>query len=95
MIAGVCVAAIQLITPNQMRGQASAVFLLAVNCIGFGIGPSLVAIFNDFIFYTGNSLSLSLSSAALLIGPVCITWYWKSLPAYRSQYLTNFELKRK
>ncbi len=95
MIAGVCVAAIQLITPNQMRGQASAVFLLAVNCIGFGIGPTLVAIFNDFIFNTENPLSLSLSSAALLIGPVCITWYWQSLPAYRSQYLTNVDLTGK
>lgn len=95
MIAGVCVAAIQLITPNQMRGQASAVFLLAVNCIGFGIGPSLVAIFNDFIFYSENSLSLSLTSTAILIGPICIAWYWKSLPAYRRQYMVNFGLHGK
>ena len=78
-----------------MRGQASAVFLLVVNCIGFGIGPSLVAIFNDFIFSTENSLSLSLSCTALLIGPVCIAWYWQSLPAYRGQYLTNFDLRGK
>ncbi len=94
MIAGVCVAAIQLITPNQMRGQASAVFLLAVNCIGFGIGPSLVAGFNDFVFFNENSLSLSLTVTAVLIAPICIVWYWRSLPAYRNQYLANNDLQR-
>ena len=54
-----------------------------------------MGILNDFIFYTENSLSLSLSCTALLIGPVCITWYWQSLPAYRSQYLTNVDLRGK
>ncbi len=86
MIAGVCVTAIQLITPNQMRGQASAIFLFLVNCIGFGLGPSLVAIFNDFIFFQYEALSNSLTSTAFCIAPICIVWYWRSLSAYQREF---------
>jgi MFS family permease len=83
MIAAVCVAAIQLITPNQLRGQASAVFILAINLVGFGLGPSLVAFFTDFVFADDQALPYAMSATALLILPPSIFCYWRSLGAYR------------
>ncbi|MCX2981994.1 MFS transporter [Halieaceae bacterium IMCC14734] len=83
MIAAVCVAAIATITPNQMRGQASAVFILAINFIGFGLGPSIIAFATDFIFADDMALPRSMSLAALLIAPASIVLYWRSLPHYR------------
>lgn len=39
---GLAITALQLITPNALRGQLSAVFLLCVNMAGLGIGPVLL-----------------------------------------------------
>jgi MFS family permease len=83
MIAAVCVAAIQIITPNQMRGQASAVFILAINFIGFGLGPTIIAMFTDFLFADDLALGHSMAASALLIAPLSCYCYWRSLPAYR------------
>jgi MFS family permease len=47
---GVAPAAIQQIMPNEMRGQASAVYLFVVNLIGLGLGPTAVALCTDYIF---------------------------------------------
>jgi hypothetical protein len=43
-------AALQIITPNQMRGQITALFLFVFNIIGFGLGPTVVALLTDFVF---------------------------------------------
>ncbi|HEY7545756.1 MAG TPA: MFS transporter [Blastocatellia bacterium] len=47
---GVAPAAIQQIMPNEMRGQASAVYLFVVNLIGLGLGPTAVAMTTDYVF---------------------------------------------
>jgi len=39
----VCIAAVQLITPNQMRAQVSALQLFMTNLFGLALGPSAVA----------------------------------------------------
>ena len=47
---GIAVSAIQQTTPNEMRGQISALYLFVVNLIGIGFGPTIVAIMTDQIF---------------------------------------------
>ncbi len=47
---GAAPAAIQEIVPNQMRGQASAIYLFNVNLIGLGLGPTAVALLTDYLF---------------------------------------------
>jgi len=41
--------AIGLVTPNQMRGRMSALYLLVLNLIGLGFGPVLVPLISDHI----------------------------------------------
>jgi len=43
-------AAIVELVPNAMRGQAMAVYLLIVNLIGLGIGPTAIALVTDHVF---------------------------------------------
>jgi MFS family permease len=62
-------AALQVITPNQMRGQIMAIFLFIFNVIGFGLGPTIVALFTDFVFGDPSQLRYAMASAAALIGP--------------------------
>jgi MFS family permease len=70
-------AALQVITPNQMRGQIRAAYQFVFNVVGFGAGSFCVALFTDYVF--GNELALrySLATVAAIIGPVAalLTWY--------------------
>ena len=70
-------AAVQMITPNQMRGQMRAAYQFVFNVVGFGAGPFLVALFTDRIFNDDGALRYSLASVAAIIGPLAaiLTWY--------------------
>ncbi|MBI3448926.1 MAG: MFS transporter [Acidobacteria bacterium] len=58
---GVAPAAIQEMMPNSMRGQASAVYLFAVNAIGLGLGPTAVALLTDRVFGDERAVGWSLA----------------------------------
>ena len=59
---GVAVASIQQFTPNELRGQISALmYLFPVNLIGIGIGPTAVALITERAF--GNPADLKYSMA--------------------------------
>jgi len=47
---GVAPAAIQEITPNELRGQISSIYLFVINLVGLAIGPLLIALFTDYVF---------------------------------------------
>lgn len=57
---GVAAAAIQQLVPNQLRGQASAAYLLTVGLIGQGAGPTAVALLTDYAFCDDQAIHLSL-----------------------------------
>lgn len=62
---GAAAAAIQEITPNQMRGQVSAIYLFGLSFFGMGFGPTIIAFFTDSVF--GNDADLGKSIAALIV----------------------------
>jgi MFS family permease len=66
MTGGAAPAAIQQITPNEMRAQASAFYLFVVNLLGLGLGPTAVAMVTDYVFGDDSALRWSL----LLVGVV-------------------------
>jgi MFS family permease len=70
-------AAVQVITPNQMRGQVRAAYQFVFNVVGFGAGPFLVALFTDYVFGHDAALHYSLATVAAIIGPAAalLTWY--------------------
>lgn len=57
---GVGPAAIQEIMPPTARAQASAVFLLVVNLLGQGLGPTTVALLTDYVFGRDDAVGYSL-----------------------------------
>jgi MFS family permease len=62
--------ALQAVTPNQMRGQMVALFNLVVNVIGFGVGPTAVALVTDFVFADTAAVGWSLAIVAAIAGPL-------------------------
>ncbi|EZQ10649.1 spinster family MFS transporter [Acinetobacter sp. Ver3] len=54
-------AAMQILAPNQLRAQISAIFLLISSLIGLGIGTTLVALITDKVFGDTNMVGYSIS----------------------------------
>ncbi len=62
---GVAAAALQLVTPSELRGRVSALFIMIITLIGFGIGPTLVAAISTAIDPSGMAIDRAL---AIVIG---------------------------
>jgi MFS family permease len=64
---GLIPAATQLVTPNELRGQMTALYLMLTAIVGLGLGPTLVALLVDFYFEdtmaVGKAMSLVISTS--------------------------------
>ena len=80
---GAAAAAIQEITPNQMRGQVSAIYLFGLSFFGMGFGPTIVAFFTDSVF--GNDAAIGQSIACLIViaTPIAALLLTAALKPYR------------
>jgi MFS family permease len=76
-------AALQIATPNRMRGLITSIYIVIITIMGLGIAPVLVAFFTDKIFgdeaRVGDSLALVCGASTLA---AAITLFL-CLPAYR------------
>lgn len=61
---GGIVAALQEISPNQIRAQVSAIYQLGLNLAGIGMGPTIVALLTQHFF--GGDLGLRFSVATIV-----------------------------
>jgi MFS family permease len=82
---GTAPAALQSITPNRMRAQVSAIYLLVTNLIGLGLGPTGVALLTDYVFRDEFALPYSLAVLAAVTGPLCAALLWSGLAPYRAR----------
>lgn len=80
---GIAPAAVQELMPNQMRGQASAVYLFVLNLIGLGLGPWGLALVTDYVFADENQVHLSLLWTTTLAHVFAAVLLFMGLPAYR------------
>jgi hypothetical protein len=80
---GTNIAAFQLITPNQMRAQVSAVFLLVTNVFGLGLGATMVALLTDYVFGAPALVNYSLALASVLVGVPALVCLILGLKPYR------------
>jgi MFS family permease len=79
-------ALLQEITPNRMRGVQHAVAVLAVNLIGYGLGPLVIALFTDKVLRDESRLAISLSRLTPLMLVTCAAIAAAALGAYRSSH---------
>lgn len=73
---------IMMIAPNQMRGQATALFYFVINLLGLTIGPSAVAYITDFVFYDEAALRYSISIVSFVAGILATLFLFYLLPHY-------------
>ena len=80
---GIMAVSFQLITPNQMRGQTTAIYILATTILGMAVGTSALAAFTDFVFQSDGALHYSIATVNALFYPAASLLFWYCLPAYR------------
>jgi MFS family permease len=76
-------AALQVITPNRLRGQIVAIFLFVANLLGVGLGPAFVAVITDYVFHNEHAVGYSISVATIVITPIVILLLWWGLRPFR------------
>jgi MFS family permease len=79
---GAGTAALQLIAPNQMRAQISAIYLFSINIIGLGIGPMLTGAITDYVFAAEDQLRYSLATVFGVTAPLGALIIWSGLKGF-------------
>jgi MFS family permease len=76
-------AALQEITPNQMRAQVTALYLFISNMCGIGLGPTFIAFFTDVVFQNDLAVGYSMSISVAIACPIGVLLFWRGLKPYR------------
>jgi MFS family permease len=81
---GGAAAALQEITPNQLRALVSAIYLFVINLAGIGVGPTLVAAITQYGFADDAAIKYALSIAVAVTAPLAIVLLGLGLKPYRA-----------
>jgi MFS family permease len=79
-------ASLQLILPNQVRGQIGALQVFTLNLGGLILGPALPGLLNDYVFRSGQAVGWSLAltvGTASLVSALLFLATWRP---YRRDY---------
>lgn len=79
---GGAAAAVMEVTPNQMRGQLSAIYLFFLSMCGTGLGPMFVANFTDNVFRRDSAVDRSIACAILIAAPLAAMLLWLARKPY-------------
>ena len=67
---GISGGTLQLMTPNRMRGQVMAVYLLVANLIGLGLGPTALAATTDYVFGADDAIGQAIALTGAILCPL-------------------------
>lgn len=81
---GIAISALQIITPNEMRAQVSAILLFSTNILGLIVGPTIVALLTDFVFVGDEFLNYSLALTSAVVAPLAAFVLWRGLASYKA-----------
>ncbi|MSR08453.1 MAG: MFS transporter [Gammaproteobacteria bacterium] len=76
-------AALQLVAPNQMRAQISATWMLVLNLVTAGVGPTAVGAITDFYFGDPLAVGQSMALVNCISVPLAALALWAALAPFR------------
>jgi len=83
-------ASLQIVTPNHLRAQVSALYLFFINLLGIGLGPTAIAILTDKLFADQAMVDKSM---ALVGGIISILAVFSLLVSLKPFMACNAQLK--
>ena len=75
-------AALQSVTPNEMRGQVTALYLFVFGVIGSGLGPNFIALFTDYVIGDENLIRYAIAGSAAIMTPLAAWIMWQGVGPY-------------
>jgi MFS family permease len=79
-------ASLQLILPNQVRGQVGALQVFTLNLIGLILGPFLPGFFNDYLFHDAKMVGVSVAITVGLASLLSAVLFYATCRPYRRHY---------
>jgi MFS family permease len=76
------IAAIQMVTPPEMRGRMAALIIVVINLAGYGGGPLLIGALTEFFFSDPQQVGLSIALTFLVLGPIAAWSIWSARPRF-------------
>lgn len=76
--------AIQLMLPNRLRGQVSALYLVVLNVVGLGLGPMIIGLLTDYVFNEPSDLRYALAWVNGACAPIACVLLVLALGHYRA-----------
>ena len=75
--------ALQLIVPNELRSQVSALYLSVISLVGITVGPIVVGLLTDHVFHSPVQVRYSLAIVVACASPIMVVLVLMSCGAYR------------
>jgi MFS family permease len=75
-------AAIQTVTPNEMRGQITALYLFIFNTFGSGLAPLVIGLVTDRIIGSEAKIGHAIVLTAAVLEPIVLLIMWAGLKPY-------------
>lgn len=79
-------AAMQIVTPNELRAQVNALYMFTLSVIGQGLGPTVIALMTQHLFNSEADLRYAMVTAAAIAGPVSLALIYLTLKPYGEAY---------
>lgn len=79
--------ALQIITPNEMRGQMTAIYLFIVLAVSQAAGPTLFAFLTTQVYGDESHLRYAIATSAAVLFPATAMAYWSGIGPYRRRIL--------
>ena len=79
-------AAMQIITPNGMRAQVNALYMITISVVGNGLGPLLVALMTKHLFHAEADLRYAMVTLAAICTPISLLCLWLTVKPYGRLY---------
>ena len=73
---------LQVISPNRMRAQITAIFFLFYNLVGQGLSPWLIGLFTDTVLHDESHLRYAILTANVLFQPAALFVMWLGMKPY-------------
>ncbi len=82
-------AALQVVVPNQMRAQVTATWMLVLNIVTAGIGPTAVPFISDLAFAGPAGIGTAMAAVNSLAVPLAVLALWSGLKSFRAAVSDN------
>ena len=70
------------VTPNQIRGQTMALYLLTISLLGLSLGPTAVALLTDYVFRDPTMIDWSISCVVITSSLFSALMLWQCLSPF-------------